>query len=367
MNHRVLFIVALILALLLHSGAGILMLHDEKSRIREYQQAPIQIQLIPEAQFPPESPAMIEQEEASALEEIEREATQESSEPTADKPEETTGADAEENVSKEETSDSEHKKIYEEAKYHQNISKGGDLMRENILPPREEGGYSRTVSTDQDPYQKLVEDAIALLEDTPFLDKEWKDEPTGEEDPTYYSPEFIDLLKHYNPTEPIRKEETPDNPEAPTPEEAEVSDIDQFGNPKPVTLIVNHVAPQIDIAKIEEIAKKKEAEKERIHNTNIINAAGSQIRRQEYNVSLASSQCYDTYIKGSNRKYSAIVMIFDNPKGTGIYKSTGNLQLDTCIIEMTNQFIQIPAEMERIRKNAPRMGNGKGYLLNASF
>ncbi len=371
MNHRIIFIMALLLALLLHLSAGILMLHDEKNRVREYQQVPvIEIQLIPDSALQPTLPAE-EASEATAepeIEEIERKVPSESPEETEasqDNAEEMTQEI--ENADEESDSETKEERTHKEASYQQNISEGGDLMRENILPPREEGGYSRTVSTDQDPYQKLVNDAIALLEDTPFLDKEWKDEPTGEEAPTYYSPEFIDLLKRYNPTEPIHKEETPDNSEPPAPEDAEVSDIDQFGNPKPVTLIVNHVVPEIDIAELETIAKKTEAEKERVHSTNIMNAAGSQIRRQEYNVSLASSQCYDTYIKGSNRRYSAIVMIFDNPKGTGIYKSSGNLQLDTCIIEMTNQFIQIPAEMERIRKNAPRMGNGKGYLLNASF
>lgn len=373
MNRRIIFIIALLLALLLHSVAGIVMLHDEKSRIQAYlkEPAPVVIQLIPEDQFPPSTPeseSAVETPASEDIERVEKEAVQASQEDTAEAltPEEEEAA-SEASPSADEKAEEPSEKTHQEASYQQNISRGGDLMRDNILPPREEGGYSRTVSADNDPYQKLVEEAIALLEDTPFLDKEWKDQPMGEEEPTYYSQEFMDLLKRYNPTEPINKNNAPDTEEPPTPDKGEVSEFDKFGNPKPVTLIVNQIQPAIDLAEIEELAQKKEVEKERIHNTNMINAVGSQIRRQEYNVALTSSQCYDTYIKGSNRRYSAIVMIFEDPKGTGIYQSTGNLQLDSCIIEMTNQFIQIPAEMERIRKNAPRMGNGRGYLLNASF
>lgn len=374
MNHRVVFIIALSLAVLLHSGAGIIMLHDERSRIQSYLQEPepVIIQLIPEAQMPPENQADSQENDEDSVEEIERTEKVVNDEEDVEKLEEVeenqANQAAQENAEDSQKSDqSPSKKPHKEASYRQNISKGGDLMKENILPPREEGGYSRTVSTEDDPYKKLVENAIALLEDTPFLDKEWQEKPAGEEEPTYYSSEFIDLLKKYNPSEPLHKEEEPESEEPIAPENAELDEFDQFGNPKPVTLIVNQIMPATDLSELEEIAKKKEAEKERIQTTNIINAAGSQIRRLEYNVSLTSSQCYDNYIKGSNRRYSAIVMILEDPKGTGIYRSTGNPQLDSCIIEMTNQFIQIPAEMERIRKNAPRMGNGKGYLLNASF
>lgn len=371
MNRQTTFIIALVSALLLHLGAGILMHYDEKSRIHEYQNEMSVINLIPESQLPPLLPETLEPEsEMPAIEEIERSEMPETEDPEeqsneAAAPEETEEEQQIENDEKEEESQTQApEKTHQEASYQQNISKGGDILKNDILPPREEGGYSRKVTTDNDPYQTLVENAIALLEDTPFLDKEWKDDPTGDEESTYYSREFMDLLKKYNPQEPINNQREPEQDELVPEEDADLSDEDQLGNSKPATLIVHRLNPTIEI---EEIAKQKELDKERAHNTNIINAAGSKIRRQEYNVSLASTKCYDTYIKGSNRKYSAIVMIFENPKGTGIYQSSGNLQLDSCIIEMTNLFIEIPAEMERIRKNAPRMGNGKGYLLNASF
>ncbi|UNM96943.1 hypothetical protein MMG00_03575 [Ignatzschineria rhizosphaerae] len=376
MNHRIIFITALFLALLLHIGAGIIMVHDEKNRIQGYLETPepIHIQLIPEeALLPPTNLQDLEDSEAQEAKEIERlpkEPSTETEEENSDNasPEEGLEEEAAQGESSEkidEKKEEQQETAHKEASYQQNISKGGDILKESILPPREEGGYRRTVTTEDNPYHKLVEDAIELLSDTPFLDKEWKDEPEGEETPTYYSPEFMDLLKKYNPKEPINKKEE-EIEEPPIPQEAEESDIDQFGNPKPVTLIVNQINT-IDASELEEIAKRKEAQKDWIRTTNMINAAGSQIRRQEYNVALTSTKCYDTYIKGSNRKYSATVMILEDPKGTGIYRSTGNLALDNCIIEMTNLFIQIPAEMERIRKNAPRMGNGKGYLLNATF
>lgn len=373
MNRRTIFIIALIFVLLLHFGVGIIMLHDERNRIQAYLEEPstVVIQLIPEEEAPvsmPEPEILVEAPVSEDIERTEKEESPPPQEETTDRTE-----TEEEATSSEEASTTDEKvedlseKRDQEASYQQNISRGGDLMQEDILPPKEDGGYSRKVSTDKDPYQKLVEDAIALLEETPFLDKEWKDQPADEEETIYYSQEFIELLKKYNPTEPIHKEEIPEPEESLVPEEAQLGEFDHLGNPKPVTLIVNRIQPPINLAEIERQAEKKEIEKERAHHTNIINTAGNQIRRQEYNVALASSRCYNTYIKGSNRRYSAIVMIFENPKGTGIYQSTGNLQLDNCIIEMTNQFIQIPAEMERIRKNAPRMKDGKGYLLNASF
>lgn len=379
MNRRIFFIISLLLALLLNSIAGIVMIYDEKNRIKHYLKMPepVVIQLIPEESLPT-LPNMQEiLDEAGAIEEVERAEKSPSQEVEENSQELTPEESLKEEAAKEEASQKEDEKQAEKANdeekphkaasYKQNISKGGDLLKESILPPREEGEYRRTVTTENDPYQKLVEDAIELLGDTPFLDKEWKEAPEGEETPTYYSPEFMDLLKKYNPQEPINKKEIEnDEPAAPT--EAEESDVDQFGNPKPVTLIVNKIAPTVDIAEIEEIAKRKEAEKTRIHNTNMINAAGSQIRRKEYNVALTSTKCYDNYIKGSNRRYTATVMILEDPIRTGIYRSTGNLELDSCIMEMTNLFIEIPAEMERIRRNAPRLGNGKnGYLLNATF
>lgn len=370
MNRHKIFIFALASALLLNIGAGVLMLYDERGRIREYQQELNVIHLIPESQL--KMPEILDPEpEESEIEEIERQEMPQSEETSAEDDEKEEMATAEdppeaktEEAEKEESNTDETSKKEKEAGYQQNISKGGDIMEHDILPPQEEGGYSRKVTTDNDPYQTMVDNAISLLEDTPFLDKEWKDEPMGEDEPNHYSREFMELLKKYNPQEPINHQREPEQSEPPMPEDAELSDEDQFGNPKPVKLIVHRINPDIDT---EAIAKQKELDKERAHNTNIINAAGSKIRRQEYNVTLASTKCYDTYIKGTNRKYSAIVMIFDNPRSTGIYQSTGNLELDNCIIEMTNLFIEIPAEMERIRKNAPRMGNGKGYLLNASF
>lgn len=378
MNSRIIFIIAFILALLLHSGAGMMMLHDEKKRIQAYLEAPelAVIQLIPPEQQPLLSAPELENNdladkslETAAEEIIEKEANdafeETAASPAADEaqPESTEDGEAEIEA---ETKPEISPKSHPEADYRQNISKGGDLMRESILPPREEGEYRRKVSVDNDPYKKLVEDAIALLEQTPFLDKDWNNEPVDEDAPSYYSQEFLDLLKKYNPTDPIQREDHDEEAEL-SPVEADNDPLDQWGNPQPVTLIVNQIASPVDLAEQELLAKQQEEIKQQRHYNQLINAAGSQIRRQEYNVALTSSQCYDTYIKGSNRRYSAIVMIFENPKGTGIYKSTGNLQLDSCIIEMTNQFIQIPAEMERIRKNAPRMGNGKGYLLNASF
>lgn len=362
---------SLLLALCLHIGSGYIMVRDEKSRIVEYQQQdnalPIDmIQLMPEALFPtPPSP------ENEPENDSEPESDPDSSEEKAPEEEREDAQEEgiEDAIKEEETkTQAEPKEAEQEAQapsYQQNLSKGGDLLRENILPPRKEGEYRRTVSNDIDPYQQLRENALALLADTPFFDKEWKDTPQGEEDPTYYSSEFVQLLQKFNPTEPINQEELPETDEAPAPEEAEVSDSNQFGTNEPVTLIVNRILPPVDQSLLDEIAKKEEATKERSISTNMMNAAGSQIRRLEYNVALASSECFSNHIRGSNRRYQVAVMIFEEPRRTGVFRSSGNPGLDECVVKMTNELIQIPAEMERIRDYAPRMGDA--YLLNASF
>ncbi len=370
MNKRAIFIMSLLLALCLHIGSGYIMVRDEKSRIVEYQQQdnalPIDmIQLMPEALFPtpapenePENnpePESDSSEEKSPEEESE-DAQEEGIEDVIEEETQAGSDEADEALKAQEA---------QAPSYQQNLSKGGDLLRENILPPRKEGEYRRTVSNDIDPYQQLRENALALLADTPFFDKEWKDTPQGEEDPTYYSSEFVQLLQKFNPTEPINQEELPETDETPAPEEAEVSDSNQFGTNEPVTLIVNRILPPVDQSLLDEIAKKEEATKERSISTNMMNAAGSQIRRLEYNVALASSECFSNHIRGSNRRYQVAVMIFEEPRRTGVFRSSGNPGLDECVVKMTNELIQIPAEMERIRDYAPRMGDA--YLLNASF
>ena len=380
MNKRAIFITSLLLALLLHMGSGYIMVRDEKSRIVEYQQQdnalPIDmIQLMPEALFPtppsPENEPENDSEPESDPDSSEEKAPEEEREDAQEEgiedaiEEEETKTQAEPKEADEALKAQEAEQEAQAPSYQQNLSKGGDLLRENILPPRKEGEYRRTVSNDIDPYQQLRENALALLADTPFFDKEWKDTPQGEEDPTYYSSEFVQLLQKFNPTEPINQEELPETDEAPAPEEAEVSDSNQFGTNEPVTLIVNRILPPVDQSLLDEIAKKEEATKERSISTNMMNAAGSQIRRLEYNVALASSECFSNHIRGSNRRYQVAVMIFEEPRRTGVFRSSGNPGLDECVVKMTNELIQIPAEMERIRDYAPRMGDA--YLLNASF
>lgn len=354
------FIIAITLVLLLHVGAGILLVHDEKNRILFYQseqEQPIDImQLIPEEAFPEQMKDMDlslpdEADGQPPQPESEAEAEQQDSEETKEETEAEDEADKEEET--------------ETPEYQKGMSKGSDLMKEGLRPPREDGEYRRVVGTDSDPYKQLVENAITMLQDTPFLDKEWKDSPIEEDSPTYYSPEFFEYLRKFDPQEPLNKKEAPEPEEPPTPKDAELSDEDQFGAGKPVTLIVNMIAsPEIE-ALNEEIAKKKEAEKERSINTNIFNAASSQIRRLEYNLALASSECYEKHIQGQSARHTLTVMIFEKPLRVGIRRSSGSSALDSCVTKMTQQLIKIPAEMERIRKFAPRLGDA--YILNATF
>lgn len=377
-------ITATTLALLLHIGAGMLLVHDEKSRILLYQAAPETkvdiIQLIPETEITkqmkemdlslPDDSADAKTQEAAAEEVIEEaeenfpeEAQESALEEALDEPtkeQETAVETAPEMAATREEEDTE-----KQPEYQKKITQSSDLMKEGLRPPREDGEYRRVVETDADPYKQLVENAITMLEETPFLNKEWYNTPVNEDEPTYYSPEFFEYLRKFDPQEPIKKEETPEVDEPLTPIDAELSDEDQFGAEKPVTLIVNRItSPEIE-ALNEEIAKKKDAEKERTINTNIFNAAGSQIRRLEYNLSLASSECYEKHIKGRNARYTLSVLIFEEPLRTGIHRSSGNSTLDSCVTKMTQQLIRIPAEMERIRKFAPRLG--EAYILNATF
>ncbi len=380
------FITATLLVLLLHIGAGMLLVHDEKSRILFYQSEqslPMDImQLIPEEDLAAQMPEMdlsLPQEDSSESSEApespfsEPEKSLEDQATEEEQSEEEKAEDSESAAIKEETApkmaqtreDAQESDEPETPEYQKGMSKGSDLMKEGLRPPREDGEYRRIVGTDTDPYKQLVENAITMLEDTPFLDKEWQDSPIDDDAPTYYSPEFFEYLRKFNPQEPINKEEASESEEPPIPTEAELSDEDQFGAGKPVTLIVNMIAsPEIE-ALNEEIAKKKEAEKERSISRNIFNAAGSQIRRLEYNLALASSECYEKHIQGQSARHTLTVMILEKPLRVGIRRSSGSTALDSCVTKMTQQLIKIPAEMERIRKFAPRLG--EAYILNATF
>ena len=353
-----------------------LLVHDEKSRILFYQSEldqPIDIiQLIPEELLPEQMQDMdlsLPQEDSAGAPQSE-EATEETQEKDTEAKSEDESTEEPETTEKMETAPkmAETQSEAEKAavpEYQKGMSKGSDLMKEGLRPPREDGEYRRVVGTDTDPYKQLVENAITMLEDTPFLDKEWKDSPLDDDSATYYSPEFFEYLRKFNPQEPINKTEAPEPETPPAPTDAELSDEDQFGAGKPVTLIVNMVtSPEIE-ALNEEIALKKEAEKERVISTNIFNAAGSQIRRLEYNLALASSECYENHIQGNSARYTLTVMIFEKPLRVGIRRSSGNAMLDACVTNMTQQLIKIPAEMERIRRFAPRLG--EAYILNAKF
>ena len=403
MNDRTLFLTALLIALLLHAGIGYLMLHDEQNRIELYQQEELlAVTLIPTSEV--EAPAdqtsdkeineEIDEEqiapetvEATTIEESSDEMALEEESEDTQKEDEPSEADLEENLEE----DLEEEATDEPLPYQRNTSEDGEYLQDNILPPREAGDYRRIITTEENPYQKLVDDAIALLEETPFLDKNWEESEDESDQPNYYSPQFIDLLKQYNPQNFKENDVAVDDAVNNSLDEIEdeikddiLNEMLDDGNDEIVEidevleemqkaastpLIVHYLdSPDSEPIPIEE---EKQTEEEKIEKAevrayrNIYNAAESHIRRLEYNVSLKSTQCYDRYIKGQNRQYRVALIIYENPLRTGIYKSSGNDQLDRCIVEMTNQFIQIPAEMERIRKHAPRRGDA--YLLNASF
>ncbi|MDM1544686.1 hypothetical protein HX037_02130 [Ignatzschineria indica] len=405
MNDRTLFIIALLIALFLHAGIGYLMLHDEQNRIEFYQQEDlVAVTLIPANEIEPLTDQTMESEidqktDEEIEEKIEEDATApEVAELEASAEEERENAPGneslEEDAEEREEAESEDIKDAEEESdealpYQRNISEDGEYLRDNILPPREAGDYRRIITTEENPYQKLVDDAIALLEETPFLDKNWEESEDDSDQPNYYSPQFIDLLKQYNPQNFKENDVAVDDAVNDSLDEIEDEILNEMldeGNDEVVEidealeerqkaastpLIVHYLdSPDsepmpIEMEKAEEGEDEKREKAEVRAYRNIYNAAESHIRRLEYNVSLKSTQCYDRYIKGQNRQYRVALIIYENPLRTGIYKSSGNDQLDRCIVEMTNQFIQIPAEMERIRKHAPRRGDA--YLLNASF
>ncbi|WP_051396171.1 hypothetical protein WMO13_03955 [Ignatzschineria larvae DSM 13226] len=390
------YLIALLLVLLLHGGIGYLLLKDEKTRVDTYltEAETIQVSFLP-AQFE-ETQAVEESIEEPIDKTLEMDSTlpEEASEdqPSDETDEEMTEASPEaiEEEDSEEIAENEDSDDQEEAEetseesgeepaeteeesepqapsYRQNLTESANMIRDNILPPRKEGEYRRTITTEEDPYQKMVENAVALLADTPFLDKEWKDAPADEETPTYYSPEFFEYLQKYNPAEPEQPEVVEEEiaeAEA-SPEEAIIDKEAQFTNDQPVTLIATFIDPPIDEAILEQEAKQKEETKARAMSTNILNAATNQLRRQEYNISLASNECYERYIKGKNFPITVAVMIFESPLRVGVYRSSGNDALDQCVVNMVQQVVQVPSEMERIREYAPRLG--KSYLLNASF
>ena len=403
MNDRTLFIIALLIALFLHAGIGYLMLHDEQNRIEFYQQEDlVAVTLIPTNEIEPLTDQTMESEiDQKTDEEIEEKVEEEATAPevaeleasTEEERESALGNESlEEDAEKREEAENEDTKDVEEESdealpYQRNISEDGEYLQDNILPPREAGDYRRIITTEENPYQKLVDDAIALLEETPFLDKNWEESEDDSDQPNYYSPQFIDLLKQYNPQnfkendvavddavndslDEIEDEILNEMLDESNDEVVEIDEVlEEMQKAESTPLIVHYLdSPDSEPIPIEE---EKQTEEEKIEKAevrayrNIYNAAESHIRRLEYNVSLKSTQCYDRYIKGQNRQYRVALIIYENPLRTGIYKSSGNDQLDRCIVEMTNQFIQIPAEMERIRKHAPRRGDA--YLLNASF
>lgn len=371
------YLIALLLVLLLHSGIGYLLLKDEKTRIDTYLAEPETIQVNFFPALPEETQAVEETMEIDLT--LPEEANEDQSsaetgeEMTEAPPEAIEGEDSddqEEEVtdeSGEEPAETEEESEPQAPSYRQNLTESANMIRDNILPPRKEGEYRRTITTEEDPYQKMVENAVALLADTPFLDQEWKDAPADEEMPTYYSPEFFEYLQKYNPAEPEQPEVVEEEiaeAEA-SPEEALTDEEAQFANDQPVTLITTFIDPPIDEAILEQEAKQKEEAKARAMSTNILNAATNQLRRQEYNISLASNECYERYIKGKNFPITVAVMIFESPLRVGVYRSSGNDALDQCVVNMVQQVVQVPSEMERIREYAPRLG--KSYLLNASF
>lgn len=388
------YLIALLFVLLLHGGIGYLLLKDEKTRVDTYltEAETIQVNFLP-AQFE-ETQAVEESIEEPIDKTLEMDTTlpEEASEdqPSDETDEEMTEAPPEateeedfEEIAENEDSENQEKEVAEESSeepaeteeesepqapsYRQNLTQGANMIRDNILPPRKEGEYRRTITTEEDPYQKMVENAVALLADTPFLDQEWKDAPTDEEMPTYYSPEFFEYLQKYNPAEPEQPEVVEEEiaeAEA-SPEEALTDEEAQFATDQPVTLIATFIDPPVDKAILEQEAKQKEEAKARAMSTNILNAAANQLRRQEYNISLASNECYERYIKGKNFPITVAVMIFESPLRVGVYRSSGNDALDQCVVNMVQQVIQVPSEMERIREYAPRLG--KSYLLNAAF
>lgn len=371
------YLIALLLVLLLHGGIGYLLLKDEKTRIDTYLAEPetIQINFLPalpeEAQAVEETLEMdLTLPEDANEEQSSAETDEEMTEASPEAIEEEDSEDQEEEVtdeSDEEPAETEEESEPQAPSYRQNLTESANMIRDNILPPRKEGEYRRTITTEEDPYQKMVENAVALLADTPFLDQEWKDAPADEEAPTYYSPEFFEYLQKYNPAEPEQPEVVEEEiaeAEA-SPEEALIDEESQFANDQPVTLIATFIDPPIDEAILEQEAKQKEEAKARAMSTNILNAATNQLRRQEYNISLASNECYERYIKGKNFPITVAVMIFESPLRVGVYRSSGNDALDQCVVNMVQQVVQVPSEMERIREYAPRLG--KSYLLNASF
>ncbi len=375
MKFNRLLIIALVIALILHISIALLLVRDEKNRIIEYQsEEVIPVTVIP----PPENDDLSEEipdepilDASNDSQSMASNPQEESEEMVEAMPEESSNSESNEASTEDNSSekldeqpDDEQESEPVEPAYKRNLTAGGDLMQQNILPPKEDGEYRRVVTTDDDPYQKMVENAIHLLQDTPFLDKKWKESPEDEEAPTYYSAEFMEFVKKYNPQEPIQKESL-DTTEPPAPETEDVANITEFESDKPVTLIATFIDIADEKSITETKAVKSDAELEKQLSTNILNAATSQIRRLEYNVSLKSSQCYERYIKGQNRRFQVAVMIFENPLRTGIFRSSGNDGLDRCVVEMTNELIKIPAEMERIRKFAPRMN--EAYLLNATF
>lgn len=366
MNEKRLFISALVLVLLLHLGVGFLMIHDEKSRIIEYQEElenPIDvIQLMPEV-IPEEKPDELETNFGTETPPPAGEETSEE-ENEADK-EEQEKAEEVQNTEEAPKMAASREERPEPPKYQEKHTRETRQMLEGLRPPREDGEYRRVVTTD--PYSKLVEDAIAQLQDTPFLDKEWKDSPNEDaESPTLYSHEFLEFLRQVNQQEPIYKEEVPETEEPPAPSEAELTETDEFGADKPVTLIVSMVPSPEIVAMEEEMAKKRAEIEEARRKTNIMNAMRSDVRRLEFNLELATGECFENHIANSKRKhYRLSVLIFEKPLRSGVHISSGNPAFDACVTTMTNKLIKIPAEMERIRKFAPRFGDG--YILEANF
>lgn len=374
------YLIALLLVLLLHGGIGYLLLNDEKMRINTYLTEPetIQVNFLPAQSEEIQAVEEVVEEPIDETLEMDLTLPEEASEDqsSAETGEELAGNEDPENQeeaeeaskeSKEEPAETEEESEPQAPSYRQNLTESANMIRDNILPPRKEGEYRRTITTEEDPYQKMVENAVALLADTPFLDQEWKDAPADEEAPTYYSPEFFEYLQKYNPAEPEQPEVVEEEiaeAEA-SPEEAIIDEEAQFANDQPVTLITTFIDPPIDEAILEQEAKQKEEAKARAMSTNILNAATNQLRRQEYNISLASNECYERYIKGKNFPITVAVMIFESPLRVGVYRSSGNDALDQCVVNMVQQVVQVPSEMERIREYAPRLG--KSYLLNASF
>ena len=137
MNINRFFILTLILVLLLHLGVGLLMVHDEKSRILEYQEEiinPIEIiQLIPE-EISPEAPETLDTEVTPETSEDTEEATE--AEATPAEPQKMIEAPREAASRKEET-----EILQRRGKHSQETQK----MLEGLRPPNEDGEYRRVV------------------------------------------------------------------------------------------------------------------------------------------------------------------------------------------------------------------------------